>query len=163
MAEGLPARTKLAFGIGSGAAALANFCVGDYALIGDSTHQIARWGMPGVRIRTDAGLEGWGYTGTHAVLMTDRLVTSAIADVMAPLLIGTDATEVRHLHTTMTGHPNNIWMGRGGVLQMAISAINIALWDLKAKAAEQPLWQLLGRSEDATVEAYGRNCRNARQ
>jgi L-alanine-DL-glutamate epimerase-like enolase superfamily enzyme len=127
-------------------------------LIGDSTHKITHWGMPGVRLIAEGGLEGWGYTGTHAVLATDRLVTSAISEVLAPILLGADPREVRHLHRAMTRDPNNIWMGRGGILQMAISAVDIALWDLKAKIAGEPLWKLLGGSASAAVEGYSTDC-----
>ena len=127
-------------------------------LIGDSTHRISHWGMPGVRLMTDAGVEGWGYTGTHAVLATDRLVTAAIADTFGPLLLGEDPREVRYLNAKMTRAPNNIWMGRGGILQMAISAIDIALWDLKAKIAGEPLWKLLGGSATRRVEGYSTDC-----
>ncbi len=38
-------------------------------------------------------------------------------------------------------------MGRGGIVQLAIGAVDVALWDIKAKAAGQPLWQLLGGGE----------------
>jgi L-alanine-DL-glutamate epimerase-like enolase superfamily enzyme len=111
-----------------------------------------------VRLITDAGLEGWGYTGTHAVLATDRLITAAIADTFGPHLIGQDPREVRYLHRRMTRDPNNIWVGRGGILQMAISAIDIAIWDLKAKIAGEPLWKLLGGSATKPVEAYSTDC-----
>jgi L-alanine-DL-glutamate epimerase-like enolase superfamily enzyme len=49
-------------------------------------------------------------------------------------------------------------MGRAGVLQMAISAIDIALWDLKAKIAGEPLWKLLGGSASTPVEGYSTDC-----
>ena len=44
--------------------------------IADSTHSITHWGMPGVMIHTDAGMTGYGFTGTHAHLSSDRLITS---------------------------------------------------------------------------------------
>ncbi|MCB0196972.1 MAG: mandelate racemase/muconate lactonizing enzyme family protein, partial [Anaerolineae bacterium] len=43
--------------------------------IADSTHQLSHWGAPGVIIHTDAGVSGTGYTGTHAHLPSDRLIT----------------------------------------------------------------------------------------
>jgi L-alanine-DL-glutamate epimerase-like enolase superfamily enzyme len=123
-------------------------------LIGDSTYTITHWGMPGVKIMTDAGQIGYGYTGTHADFATDKLITVIIADVFGPMLIGKDPTQVRHLHRMFERSPVNIWVGRGGITQMALSAIDIALWDLKAKAAEQPLWQVFGGSSNVRVEAY---------
>ena len=128
------------------------------SVIGDSTHTITHWGMPGVIVETDAGVFGTGYTGTHADIVTDRLIVAIIAEVFGPMLIGKDPAEVRALHTAMTKSSTNIWVGRGGLLQMAISAIDIALWDLKAKAAEQPLWKLFGGAADAKVEAYNTDC-----
>ena len=47
-----------------------------------------------------------------------------------------------------------LWIGRAGISQLALSAIDIAVWDLKAKAAEMPLWKLLGGSETCRLEAY---------
>lgn len=102
-------------------------------IIGDSTHSITHWGMPGVMIETDTGLVGYGYTGTHADITTDRLITTIIKDAFGPMLIGEDASEVRYLHRKMSRSSTNIWVGRGGLMQMALSAIDIALWDLKAK------------------------------
>jgi L-alanine-DL-glutamate epimerase-like enolase superfamily enzyme len=56
--------------------------------IADSTHRTAFWGAPGVIIETDSGIRGYGYTGTHAHLPADRLITDCIRDCYAPLLIG---------------------------------------------------------------------------
>ena len=41
--------------------------------IADSTHSITHWGVVGARIDTDAGLSGYGFTGTHAHLPGDQL------------------------------------------------------------------------------------------
>ncbi len=65
---------------------------------------------------------------------------------------------MRYLHRKLTRSSTNIWVGRGGLMQMAISAIDIALWDLKAKAADQPLWQLFGGSKHNKVNAYNTDC-----
>lgn len=114
--------------------------------IADSTHAITHWGAPGVIVHTDAGIVGYGYSGTHAHLASDRLITQAIECSYAPLLVGRDPREVVALWQEMTRHPPLQWVGRGGISQLAIGAIDVALWDIKAKAAEQPLWQLLGGS-----------------
>ena len=127
-------------------------------IIGDSTHSITHWGMPGVMIETDTGLVGYGYTGTHADITTDRLITTIIQDVFGPMLIGEDASEVRYLHRKMSRSSTNIWVGRGGLMQMALSAIDIALWDLKAKMVEQPLWKVFGGSKNTRVLAYNTDC-----
>jgi L-alanine-DL-glutamate epimerase-like enolase superfamily enzyme len=126
--------------------------------IADSTHEITHWGMPGCRIITDTGLVGFGYTGTHAAASLDRLITSCISDVYAPLLLNEDPREVRSLHCKLLFDPPSHWVGRGGITQMALSAVDIALWDLKAKAMGEPLWHLLGGSATKLVEAYNTDC-----
>lgn len=122
--------------------------------IADSTHRLSHWGVPGVIIRTESGLAGYGYTGTHAHLPSDKLITQCIAESYAPLLMGQDAHEVRSLWDKLCHHPPLQWVGRAGITHLALSAVDIALWDLKAKAAGLPLWQLLGGSGAKRVEAY---------
>jgi len=122
--------------------------------IADSTHRLTHWGVPGVIIRTDGDISGFGYTGTHAHRPTDRLITQCIAESYAPLLIGCDPLEVRSLWTKLLHHPPLQWVGRAGITHLALSAVDIALWDLKAKAAQIPLWKLLGGCGDKKVRAY---------
>jgi L-alanine-DL-glutamate epimerase-like enolase superfamily enzyme len=129
------------------------------SLVGDSTHKrVTAWGMPGVMIEAENGIIGYGHTGTHADIHLDRVITSLISDVFGPLLIGEDPSEVQHLNNKLSKYSHNIWLGRGGLMQMAISAIDIALWDLKAKIAEQPLWKVLGGSAQKTISAYNTDC-----
>ena len=56
--------------------------------IADSTHRITHWGVVGVRLVTDDGREGYGFTGTHADLASDRLIAACIGNCYAPLLAG---------------------------------------------------------------------------
>lgn len=125
--------------------------------IADSTHQLTHWGAPGVRIRTDDGLVGYGYTGTHAHLPTDRLITGCIEHTYGPLLLGEDAHAVQALWKKLYHHPPAQWVGRCGITSLALSAVDVALWDLKAKAAGLPLWKLLGGGENKKLEAYDTN------
>lgn len=122
--------------------------------IADSLHQVTHWGAPGVIIETDEGLSGYGYTGTHAHLPTDRLIVDCISEAYGPLLRGEDPREVRHLWNKLHTESPILWVGRSGITQLALAAVDIALWDLKAKLADQPLWQLLGGSASKEVEAY---------
>ncbi len=122
--------------------------------IADSTHQITHWGAPGVILHTDTGLRGYGYSGTHAHLPTDRLIVDCIEHAYGPLLLGADPTEVQHLWRKLHRHSPVMWVGRGGITHLALGALDIALWDLKAKAAGQPLWQLLGGSAEKRVQGY---------
>jgi L-alanine-DL-glutamate epimerase-like enolase superfamily enzyme len=69
-------------------------------------------------------------------------------------LIGEDPLQVAALWTKLYHMPSIRWVGRAGIVQMALSAVDIALWDIKAKAAGMPLWKLLGGREAKRVEAY---------
>lgn len=122
--------------------------------ISDSTHDISHWGAPGVMIHTDSGLCGFGYTGTHAHLPTDRLITSCISETYGPLLLNEDPQEVLQLWEKLYYFPSSQWVGRSGITQLALSAVDIALWDLKAKAAALPLWKLLGGGSGTKITAY---------
>ncbi|MEA3407063.1 MAG: mandelate racemase/muconate lactonizing enzyme family protein [Chloroflexota bacterium] len=122
--------------------------------IADSTHQISHWGAPGVIIETDSGHRGYGYGGTHAHSPTDRLITDCIAEAYTPLLIGEDPRDVRALWWKLHHNSPIMWVGRTGITHLALSAVDIALWDLKAKAADMPLWKLLGGKGDKKIEAY---------
>ena len=122
--------------------------------ISDSTHSITHWGVVGARIVTDTGLEGYGFTGTHAHLPSDRLITSCIRDCYAPLLFGENAAEQTRLWTKLARYPALQWVGRAGITHLALAAVDVALWDLRAKQAELPLWKLLGGASSQAVEAY---------
>lgn len=122
--------------------------------IADSTHRISHWGVVGTKIVTADGREGFGFTGTHADLASDRLITACIRDCYAPLLVGEDAAEISRLWTRLARHPALQWIGRAGITQLALAAVDVALWDLKAKAAGVPLWKLLGGARRDKVEAY---------
>ena len=69
--------------------------------ISDSTHSITHWGVVGTRIVTSDGLTGYGFTGTHAHLPSDRLITSCISTCYAPLLMGEDANDRTRLWTKL--------------------------------------------------------------
>jgi L-alanine-DL-glutamate epimerase-like enolase superfamily enzyme len=122
--------------------------------IADSTHRISHWGVVGVKIGTEDGREGYGFTGTHADLASDRLITACIRDCYAPLLMGEDASEISRLWLKLARHPALQWVGRAGITQLALAAVDVALWDLKAKAAGVPLWYLLGGASKPKLEAY---------
>ena len=122
--------------------------------IADSTHTLTHWGAPGVCVHTDNGLRGYGFTGTHAHLATDRLIVACIVESFGPLLIGRDPREVVALWESLHRSPAISWVGRAGITHLAQSAVDIALWDLKGKQADEPLWKLLGGAATKQVEAY---------
>ncbi len=122
--------------------------------IADSAHSITHWGAPGVAVHADNGLIGYGFSGTHAHLATDRLIVDCIVNSYGPLLIGEDPRETRACWEKLHKRPEIHWVGRAGITHLALGAVDIALWDLKAKEAELPLWKLLGGSAAKKVEAY---------
>lgn len=93
-----------------------------------------------VRIRTDEGLEGCGYG-----LARNGLMAECIQNNLAPLLIGKNPLATESLWQSM--YDTTRFLGRKGLLMRAISAVDIALWDLKGKLASMPLWQLLGGAD----------------
>jgi len=122
--------------------------------IADSASQITDWGAVGTILHTDTEIRGYGYTGTLAHIATDRLIRRCIGEAFGELLVGEDPLSVRQLWMKLYHAPAIRWLGRAGIVQMALSAVDIALWDIKAKAAGMPLWKLLGGSETKRIEAY---------
>jgi mannonate dehydratase len=102
-----------------------------------------------LRIRTDDGLTGLG----DATLNGRELAVAAyLRDHVAPLLTGRDASRIED--TWQYLYRGAYWR-RGPVTMAAIAAVDTALWDIKARAAQMPLYQLLGgRSRDGLL-AYG--------
>lgn len=92
------------------------------------------------------GKTGLGYT--YASSAAARVV----ADVLAPVVAGTDAMDVAAAWAAMRRTVRNL--GRDGVCAAAISAVDVALWDLKAKLLDLPLARLLGMRRDG-VAVYG--------
>ncbi len=77
---------------------------------------------------------------------------AVIRDLLHDVVMGTDALDVPGAWKAMVGAVRNI--GRPGVASAAIAAVDVALWDLKAKLLQLPLVTLLGRAHDA-VAVYG--------
>ena len=123
-------------------------------MVQDSTHTLTHWGVVGTKITTASGIEGYGFTGTHAHLPSDRLITDCIRTCYAELLLGEDACDVQRLWHKLYGYPFVQWVGRTGITHLALAAVDTALWDIKAKAAGQPLWKLLGGATVERLEAY---------
>lgn len=122
--------------------------------IADSSHDLTHWGAPGVAIHTDDGLVGYGYTGTHAHLGYDRVIRDIAVGILGPHLLGRDPTHVLAHWDRLASDSATIWVGRSGLTRLAHATLDIALWDLKAKAAQMPLWELLGGDGTKQVAAY---------
>ena len=102
-----------------------------------------------VRVETDAGLHGWGEGFGFILAETTR---HAIDRLIGPACIGQDARDISALMRMLARRFHNF--GRNGAVSFGLSAIDIALWDIRAKAAGAPLHALLGDAARASVPAY---------
>ena len=103
-----------------------------------------------VRVRTSEGIEGIGYCycGNRA----GRLVTEFVRELFRDHVVGADPFAVETLWTAM--YRDAILLGRRGAGIRAISAIDVALWDVMGKATGLPLHRLLGGPKADRVPCY---------
>ena len=92
------------------------------------------------------GKTGIGYTYSH------HSNAALINDTLAAAVHGTDAMDVPAAHRRLRSAVRNL--GQAGLSATALSAVDCALWDLKAKLLELPLCRLLGKNRD-TIAIYG--------
>ena len=118
--------------------------------LSDSTHgTIEGFELVTARVSDVEGAEGVGYT--YTVGAGGAAVHSLIARDLAPRLRGRDAERIEELWQAMWWALH--YGGRGGLAALAISAVDIALWDLRARRQRVPLWRLLG-GFDPRVPCY---------
>jgi L-alanine-DL-glutamate epimerase-like enolase superfamily enzyme len=116
----------------------------------DSMHgEMRAFELNTVRIRDADGAEGVGYTFT--VGRNGAAIDTILARELPELMDGEEADEIERLW-------HKAWWalhygGRGGPTVLALSAFDMALWDLKAKRANLPLWKALG-GYDPRVPCY---------
>ena len=119
--------------------------------IADAFNQTASWGLTGVLVRTDDGLTGTGYTSTQT--QGDHAIKEILDRIYAPLLVGENPLDHQR-HWDRLYWSGAHWIGRTGITQMALAAVDIALWDLKAQYAGLPLWRLVGGHKQGKVPSY---------
>src|SRR5437868_11441245 len=118
----------------------------------DSTHgEIAAFELITCRIRDADGAEGVGYT--YTVGRNGGAVADILKREIPPLVEGREADDTEAIW-------HHVWWGlhyggRGGAAVLALSALDIALWDLKARRANPPPFGLPG-GFDARVPCYAR-------
>ena len=91
-------------------------------------------------VTTADGASGTGYTvtigwGGHAIV-------AMIENDLKPFLLGKDAGTIEQLYDGMQAMMH--YVGRGGIVSFAIAAVDVALWDLKGKVENLPLWKMAG-------------------
>ncbi len=100
-----------------------------------------------VEIFTDAG-----HVGIGNAALAPRLTKQAIDVYLKPLLIGQDPFDTEFLWQHM--YRKTMAFGRKGVGMVAISAVDIALWDILGKATNQPVFKLLGGRTKRKIPVY---------
>ncbi|MGH7267225.1 MAG: mandelate racemase/muconate lactonizing enzyme family protein [Candidatus Rokuibacteriota bacterium] len=120
------------------------------AVLSDATHgEITHFELVTARLRAHDGAEGVGYT--YTVGAGGAAIRSLVARELAPALAGQDEDRIAALWERMWWRLH--YVGRGGLAAFAIAAVDIALWDLRARRHGTPLWRLLG-GHDPRVAAY---------
>jgi L-alanine-DL-glutamate epimerase-like enolase superfamily enzyme len=115
----------------------------DEPLAGFSENPNAKNPIVTLRIRTDDGVEGLGVTYFGGALT--RALRRAV-DELGELAIGEDPMRVEAVAAKLRAAAGS--SGPAGIFTMALSAIDVALWDIKGKALGLPLWKLLGGGRD---------------
>jgi D-galactarolactone cycloisomerase len=100
-----------------------------------------------VEVATDTGLSGWGEAYGPA-----KPAASAVNDFFATHLTGRDPRDTEAIWHFLFAR--SIDYGQKGLLLAAVSALDIACWDLKAQTAGLPLYRLLGAAETESVPCY---------
>jgi L-talarate/galactarate dehydratase len=103
-----------------------------------------------VRLETDANLTGLGLA--YALQSSGRALHALAVDDLAPLLTGEDPLDHERLAAKVYRRLQTV--GRLGLVPQAYSAFDLALWDVKGKAAGLPLYKLLGGARES-AEVYG--------
>jgi L-alanine-DL-glutamate epimerase-like enolase superfamily enzyme len=118
--------------------------------LSDSTHgTITHFELITVRLHDTDGAKGVGYT--YTVGSGGSAIHALIDQALRPVLLGAEADAIEALWQKMWWHLH--FGGRGGSVSLAVSACDIALWDLKARRCNTPLWRLLG-GFDPAVPCY---------
>ena len=102
-----------------------------------------------LKIETDEGVYGIGDATLNG---RELAVASYLTDHVIPCLIGRDAHRIEDVWQYL--YRGAYWR-RGPITMCAIAAVDTALWDIKAKAANMPLYQLLGGKSRESVMVYG--------
>ena len=104
-----------------------------------------------VTIKLDNGLIGTGYTYTGGRGGTS--IRAMIDHEIKPFLLDKDGYEIESINQELQWHLH--YVGRGGIASFAISAIDIALWDIRGKKLNLPLWKMAGGSGNKCLAYCG--------
>ena len=117
----------------------------------ETFHVKPRWIF--VKVTTDEGIIGWGECDLEGY----NLVTAAAVDSLKDIIIGQDPRNIEYLYKVM--YASGFYRA-GGAVYSAISGIEQALWDIKGKWLNVPVWQLLGGKSRDRIRMYAHICGN---
>ena len=114
---------------------------------GDHTH----FELVTVTVTLANGCRGTGYTYTGG--KGGRAILAMIKHDLVPALIGKDGSNIEDIYDFMEWHIH--YVGRGGIAAFAMSAVDIALWDIRGQMIGKPLWQMAGGASNKTKTYCG--------
>jgi galactonate dehydratase len=101
-----------------------------------------------VKVETEDGTHGWG----EATNWPGSPLVEAACRHVGDCILGLDARRIDYIWTKLYRDLN--WLGQAGPLLSAISAVDIALWDIKGKTLGAPIYQLLGGAYREKIQLY---------
>ena len=122
--------------------------------LADSISKWNRIEMIVLKLTTSGGLEGWGFNWTIGI--GGDIVRDMLTRYLIPTIQGFDLDLSRNLPAEVYARNNFLWdyrLGQTGVAQMGMVAMDMALWDIRCKSSDLPLWKFLGGCRE-TVPAY---------
>ncbi len=143
-------RTTIYEWIGPVAPMPPHFCTTASDLVADVTGSISGFRFLGwlvVEIECDDGTIGIGNAA-----LSPHATKATIDTYLKPLLIGTDPMDSEYIWQSM--YRRTLPFGRKGIGMVAISAVDLAIWDAKGKILNQPVFKLLGGRTKSKIEVY---------
>jgi L-alanine-DL-glutamate epimerase-like enolase superfamily enzyme len=117
--------------------------------IEDSIQRVSHWELVVTTLTTDGGPTGTGLAYTNGFGGT--AVRELVDTYVAPLVVGQDPVDVERIWRACWWELHSL--GSGGMIRLALAAIDIALWDILAQHAQVPLYRLLGGTREG-IPAY---------
>lgn len=108
------------------------------------------YGINLVEVTTDEGIVGVGESRAQGLPF--GVISELVDKNLKPLVVGCSPFDVEALYEKMYRHNQNV--GQRGLLIMAISGVELALWDIIGKMVKQPVYNLVGGCVHRDIEAY---------